>query len=179
MSESHNHGEDLSNIRNRSRVNTQVLNSVRANMRTGGAYQLRALRSWRHPIARARAVLGDVSTFDPDSYVKYLLDQRCTRLRGPESAWHLYLQSLPSTTVPIARLWCDPHAFPDDADACEAARWIHGTEIQRELQDEDGSPLVVSPKVRTRGVPRLIECCRMRSARSISPMFSHYWTRRG
>ncbi|KAI0661641.1 hypothetical protein C8Q70DRAFT_910421 [Cubamyces menziesii] len=63
-------------------------------------------------------------------------------LRGSESAWHPYLQSLPPTTVPIARLWCDPHAFPDDADAREAARWIHGTEIQRELQDEDGSPLV-------------------------------------
>ncbi|KAI0326642.1 SET domain-containing protein [Cubamyces sp. BRFM 1775] len=63
-------------------------------------------------------------------------------LRGPESAWHLYLQSLPPATVPIARLWGDPHAFPDDTDAREAARWIHGTEIQRELQDEDGCPLV-------------------------------------
>ncbi|KAI9057295.1 SET domain-containing protein [Trametes sanguinea] len=63
-------------------------------------------------------------------------------LRGAESKWHPYLRSLPSTPVPIARLWGDPHAFPEDADAQEASRWIQGTEIQRELQDEDGSPLM-------------------------------------
>ncbi|KAL7279130.1 hypothetical protein ACG7TL_006970 [Trametes sanguinea] len=63
-------------------------------------------------------------------------------LRGTESKWHPYLQSLPPTPVPIARLWGDQFAFSEDADAQEAARWIQGTEIQRELQDEDGSLLM-------------------------------------
>ncbi|CDO74967.1 hypothetical protein BN946_scf184945.g39 [Trametes cinnabarina] len=63
-------------------------------------------------------------------------------VKGTESKWHTYLQSLPSTPVPIARLWGDPYAFPDDADSQEATRWIYGTEIQKELQDEDGSPLM-------------------------------------
>nr|VWO95388.1 Effector protein YopJ (Virulence factor YopJ) [Ganoderma boninense] len=63
------------------------------------------------------------------------------RLLGSDSRWHGYLQSLPANTVPIARLWGHHHAFPD-LDASDAARWLHGTEVQRELQDEEGASLV-------------------------------------
>ena len=64
------------------------------------------------------------------------------RLLGTDSRWHGYLQSLPATTVPIARLWGHPSGF-DDQDAVDAARWLNGTEVQRELQDEDGALLTV------------------------------------
>ncbi|KAI0775294.1 SET domain-containing protein [Trametes elegans] len=62
-------------------------------------------------------------------------------LKGGESSWHSYLQTLPPDPVPIARLWGDA-TFTEDLDGQSAARWIHGTEIEKELQDEDGSPLM-------------------------------------
>ncbi|KAI1787716.1 SET domain-containing protein [Ganoderma leucocontextum] len=62
------------------------------------------------------------------------------QLLDTESRWHGYLQSFPATTVPIARLWGHASAF-HDPDAVDAARWLHGTEVQRELQDEEGVPL--------------------------------------
>ncbi|EIW57463.1 SET domain-containing protein [Trametes versicolor FP-101664 SS1] len=63
-------------------------------------------------------------------------------LKGVASRWHPYLQSLPATPVPIARLWGDACAFPDDPDSQEARLWIQGTEVQREIQDNDGSSLM-------------------------------------
>ncbi|KAI0635839.1 SET domain-containing protein [Trametes polyzona] len=63
-------------------------------------------------------------------------------LSGNKSRWRPYLQSLPASTVPIARLWGDSAAFPNDADAQEASLWIHGTDVQREIQDDDGSLLM-------------------------------------
>ena len=64
VSDSHNvhEEEDLPNIRNRSRVNTEVFDPVCADLRVGRTYQLRALRPRCHIIARARVVLRDVST---------------------------------------------------------------------------------------------------------------------
>ncbi|KAI0697097.1 hypothetical protein C8T65DRAFT_813958 [Cerioporus squamosus] len=63
-------------------------------------------------------------------------------LNGAQSRWFGYLQSLPSNVVPIARLWGHPAAFPDEADAREACSWIRGTEVERELQDDDGGSLL-------------------------------------
>ncbi|RDX41925.1 SET domain-containing protein [Lentinus brumalis] len=63
-------------------------------------------------------------------------------LRGAQSRWFGYLQSLPTTIVPIARLWGHPAAFPDETDAREACGWTHGTEVQRELQDNEGASLL-------------------------------------
>ncbi|TFK82917.1 SET domain-containing protein [Polyporus arcularius HHB13444] len=63
-------------------------------------------------------------------------------LSGAQSRWFDYLQSLPAKIVPIARLWGHPAAFPNGTDAHEACNWIHGTEVQRELQDDDGALLV-------------------------------------
>ncbi|RPD55360.1 SET domain-containing protein [Lentinus tigrinus ALCF2SS1-7] len=63
-------------------------------------------------------------------------------LRGAQSRWFGYLQSLPASIVPIARLWGHPAAFADDADAQEAYRWLQGTEVQRELQDDEGMSLL-------------------------------------
>ncbi|KAH9850325.1 SET domain-containing protein [Lenzites betulinus] len=59
-------------------------------------------------------------------------------LSETQSKWFPYLQTLPATPVPIARLWGDTAAFPDDLDSNEAQWWLHGTEIQRELQDAEG-----------------------------------------
>ena len=58
--------------------------------------------------------------------------------------WHGYLSSLPTGIVPIARLWGNPDASTDDdGDANEAALWLHGTEVQRELMDEGATSLMV------------------------------------
>lgn len=76
-------------------------------------------------------------------HLLYLPEQSLGRLKGAESRWYPYLQSLSAAIVPIARLWGDTSAFPDDADSQEASLWIHGTEIQKELQDEEGNLLMV------------------------------------
>ncbi|KAI0671638.1 SET domain-containing protein [Trametes maxima] len=63
-------------------------------------------------------------------------------LRGTQSDWYPYVQSLPSAPVPVAKIWGSAAAFSDELDAKEAALWINGTEIQKELQDDDGCPLL-------------------------------------
>ena len=62
---------------------------------------------------------------------------------GSRSRWHGYICSLPEGIVPIARLWGHREAFPDEEDAWEAATWLHGTEVQNEMNDE-GNALLVS-----------------------------------
>ncbi|KAM5541913.1 hypothetical protein V8D89_004223 [Ganoderma adspersum] len=73
-------------------------------------------------------------------YLWHCIQNISERLLGSDSRWHGYLQSLPLATVPIARLWGHDDAF-QDPDAVDAAHWLHGTEVQRELQDEEGAPL--------------------------------------
>ncbi len=81
---------------------------------------------------------------------EYSIFQRWDSLRGAQSRWFGYLQSLPTTIVPIARLWGHPAAFPDETDAREACGWTHGIEVQRELQDNEGASLLVSDLPRRR-----------------------------
>jgi len=57
--------------------------------------------------------------------------------QGTVSRWHGYLQSLPSSTVPIAPLWGAHDAFDSDADGEEANCWIVGTEVERALRSEE------------------------------------------
>ncbi|KAI1787714.1 hypothetical protein LXA43DRAFT_950878 [Ganoderma leucocontextum] len=57
-----------------------------------------------------------------------------------ESRWHGYLQSRASYDHgPITPLWGHRSLF-NYPDAVDAARWLHGTEVQRELQDEGCAP---------------------------------------
>ncbi|KAI0833381.1 SET domain-containing protein [Trametes gibbosa] len=63
-------------------------------------------------------------------------------LSETKSRWFPYLKTLPATPVPIARLWGDTTAFQDDLDSQEAQWWLHGTEVQRELQDDEGCSLM-------------------------------------
>ncbi|KAI0769993.1 hypothetical protein C8Q74DRAFT_1369228 [Fomes fomentarius] len=64
------------------------------------------------------------------------------RLGESASRWHGYLQSLPTAVVPIARLWAHRAAFPDDQDARDAACWISRTEVDKELQSDNGTSLL-------------------------------------
>ena len=67
---------------------------------------------------------------------------------GSRSRWHGYICSLPEGIVPIARLWGLREAFPDEDDAREAATWLHGTEVQNEMNDEEGNAFPVSRQPR-------------------------------
>lgn len=60
---------------------------------------------------------------------------RCprSRLKGKESAWYSYLQSLPVSRVDIALLW-EFDVDNGDVDSREALEWIRGTEVSNELR---------------------------------------------
>ncbi|KAI0754931.1 SET domain-containing protein [Daedaleopsis nitida] len=79
-------------------------------------------------------------------------------LRCDASRWAGYLCSLTADIVPIARLWGHNDAFPDDEDSSDAAQWIQGTEVHKELYSEDGTSLTedIDTYYRTHVVPILI-----------------------
>ncbi|KZT66835.1 SET domain-containing protein [Daedalea quercina L-15889] len=58
------------------------------------------------------------------------------------SRWHGYLQSLPTSAVPIALLWGDHDAFGVDSDGEEATTWITGTEVERAVRSEESQNLL-------------------------------------
>jgi hypothetical protein len=70
------------------------------------------------------------------------------RLHGEESYWFGYLQSLPQEPLPLALFWgisdeildIDKVRFRDEQ---EAATWIRGTELEKEMQGT-GQTLLVS-----------------------------------
>ncbi|TCD68415.1 hypothetical protein EIP91_010816 [Steccherinum ochraceum] len=80
-------------------------------------------------------------------------------LKGSNSRWFGYLQSLPRGTVGIALLWGArsvkedqsaaqhpnaSHPLKYEEDGEQARLWASGTEIEKELKGEDGMDLLVS-----------------------------------
>lgn len=82
-----------------------------------------------------------------------------TRLRGEESPWYGYVQSLPVIPVDIALLWgedahiCPTSQSPSDSggdnldtehrvDSIDARQWIKGTEVEKQLRSPGGGLLV-------------------------------------
>ncbi|KAF8806667.1 SET domain-containing protein [Phlegmacium glaucopus] len=65
-------------------------------------------------------------------------------LKGNQSKWHGYLQSLPTEIIDLPLFW-DQSTNQDDAkDGLEALRWLRGTSVERILLavPEDGSTLI-------------------------------------
>jgi N-lysine methyltransferase SETD6 len=65
-------------------------------------------------------------------------------LKGDQSEWHGYLQSLPTGTVDLPLFWDQATSQDDSVDGMEALGWLRGTAVERILLvQEDGSTLIV------------------------------------
>ena len=66
-------------------------------------------------------------------------------LKGNQSEWHGYLQSLPTGTVDLPLFWDQPSNQNDSFDGLEALGWLKGTAVERILHgvQENGSTLAV------------------------------------
>ena len=67
-------------------------------------------------------------------------------LKGNQSEWHGYLQSLPTEAVDIPLFWDQAANQNDSVDGLAALGWLRGTAVERILRavQEDGSTLIVS-----------------------------------
>jgi len=65
-------------------------------------------------------------------------------LKGNQSEWHGYLQSLPTGTVDLPLFWDQATNQKDSEDGREALAWLRGTAVERILLavQEDGSTLI-------------------------------------
>ena len=66
-------------------------------------------------------------------------------LKGTQSEWHGYLQSLPTGAVDLPLFWDQATNRNDSEDGLEALGWLRGTAVERILRavQEDGSTLIV------------------------------------
>ena len=132
----------------RSGEDSQGLGSVRPILFTLGPHLHRTLWFRCTAVLVTCTLCGDVSESYEEIYICFLKRRNICfwdSLKGNQSEWHGYLQSLPTGTVDLPLFWDQVIDQNDSVDGLEALGWLRGTAVERILLavQEDGSTSIV------------------------------------